>query len=142
MEEMSDYLAKLQSIMEKNPRYKLEAYNFIMAALNDTVSRLEKPRHVSGRELCEGIRRFALDQYGPLTRMVFEYWGLARTRDFGEIVFSLIEAGLMTRTEEDSVSDFDEIYDFRSAFTGLPEINLEDLDLEWGADKKETGGDE
>ncbi len=140
MEEINNFIAKLQAITEQNPKYKLEAYSFMLAALNYTIGKLEKHRHVTGQELCGGIREFALDQYGPLSCLVLEYWGITKTRDFGEIVFTLVEAGLMSKTDQDSVSDFDQVYDFKKAFKKGPEINLDDLDTEWNKEEKDVGG--
>lgn len=109
-------LRKIEGILTKEPTYKFEAYSFVMAGLHYTVSRLPKPRHVTGKELCEGLRDYALEQFGPMSRTVLEYWGIKGTKDFGKIVFLLIEAELLKKTEEDSVRDFDNIYDFDQAF--------------------------
>lgn len=140
MEEMNDLISKLQRIMGENARYKLEAYSFVLAALNYTVAKLEKPRHVTGRELCEGIREFAREQYGPLSYLVFEHWGITRTRDFGELVFALVDAGLMSKTEQDSIADFADVYDLKEAFKKASDFDLEDLDTDWNKDKKDVGG--
>ena len=116
MEEMERMLKKIEAILSKEPSYKFEAYSFVMAGLHYSVSRLPKPRHVSGKELSEGLRDYALEQFGPLARTVLEYWGIRSTADFGKIVFLLIDAELLKRTEEDSIHDFDHIYDFDQAF--------------------------
>ena len=76
-----------------------------------------KPRHITGQEFCDGIRRYAIDQYGPLARTVLEYWGIHETLDFGKIVFALVDIGLMRKTEEDSLDDFKGVYDFKTAFS-------------------------
>ena len=109
-------LQKIEEILAKESTYKFEAYSFVMAGLHDTVSKLSKPRHVSGQELAEGLCQYALDQDGPMARTVLEYWGIHRTEDFGKIVFLLIEVGLFKRAEEDSIHDFDHLYDFETAF--------------------------
>ncbi len=116
MEEMERMLKKIEGILEKEMNYKFEAYSFVMAGLHDTVSKLSRPRHVTGRELCEGLRDYALEQFGPLARTVLEYWGIRSTKDFGKIVFLLIETELLKKTEEDSVHDFEKVYDFDQAF--------------------------
>ena len=116
MEEMERMLQKIEGILEKESKYKFEAYSFVMAGLHYTVSRLSAPRHVSGRELCGGLRDYALEQFGPMARTVLEYWGIQSTVDFGKIVFLLIEAELLKKTEEDSIHDFENIYDFNQAF--------------------------
>jgi|SRR3989338_415162 len=140
MDEMNDLIAKLHKISESNPKYKFEAYSFVMGALNVALSRLDKPRHLTGQEFCQGLREFALSQYGPLSLMVLEHWGVYRTRDFGEIVFALVDAGLMSKTPEDSVADFENVYDFKEAFTQPSEFNLEDLNIDWNQDAKDAGG--
>lgn len=140
MDEMNDLIAKLREVSERNSAYKFEAYSFVMGALNFALSRLDKPRHLTGQEFCQGLREFALSQYGPLTLMVLEHWGIHRTRDFGEIVFALVDAGLMSKTPEDSVADFDNVYDFKEVFTGPLEFDLEDLSMDWDEDAKDAGG--
>lgn len=112
---IGEFLRKVQAIVDGHPEYKLEAYSFVMSALNYTVGKLKKPRHVTGKELLEGIKEYGLNQFGPLTRQVFEYWGIKTTEDFGKIVFNLVEAGLLRKTEEDTLDDFKNIYDFEEA---------------------------
>ena len=73
-------------------------------------------RHVSGRELLEGIREFGLAQFGPMTLPVFEAWGIHRGEDFGEIVFNLVDHGFLNKTKQDSRNDFQGAYDFHDAF--------------------------
>jgi uncharacterized repeat protein (TIGR04138 family) len=116
MERDSDFYEKAEKIVEKDPRYKVAAYAFVMLALNYTLSKLDKPRHVTGRELLEGIKEFGLAQYGPMTRTVFVYWGIRSTLDFGEIVFNLVKDKLLGKTEEDKLEDFDGVYDFEEEF--------------------------
>jgi len=116
MERESNFYEKVEKIVEKDPRYKVAAYAFVMLALNYTLSKLDKPRHVSGRELLGGIKEFGLSQYGPMTKTVFDYWGVRTTRDFGEIVFNLVENRLLGKTEEDKLQDFDNAYDFEEEF--------------------------
>lgn len=116
MEESASYLKKIESILEKDSRYKFEAYTFILAALHDTVSRLKKPRHISGKELALGIKRYALDQFGPMAKTVLHHWGIRATLDFGRIVFSLIDAQLLSKQPEDKLEDFDKVYEFEEAF--------------------------
>lgn len=116
MEEIQKLLGKLHSIIDADPRYKLEAYTFVLSALEDTMRKLDKPRHVTGKELCEGIRRYGLEQFGALAKTVFEHWGLHETMDFGHIVFSLVDAGLMSKNENDSIADFKDIFSFDEAF--------------------------
>ena len=79
-------------------------------------SRAEKSRHVSGPELLNGIRVYGLDQYGPLTKTVLNAWGVKRCRDFGDIVFNLIEYNVFSKTESDRPEDFADVYTFEEAF--------------------------
>lgn len=101
-------------------RYAPEAYLFLNEGLAHTLKLVQekekKPRQISGAELSAGLRAFALEQFGPLAMTVLGRWGVRRTRDFGEIVFALLRAGLLGKTEEDKIEDFDELYDFDAAF--------------------------
>jgi uncharacterized repeat protein (TIGR04138 family) len=103
-------------ILARDPRYPLEAYRFIYEALDHTIKRLGERRHVDGRELLDGIRDFARAQFGPLARMVFECWNIHRTEDFGELVFNLVDADLMRKTETDTREDFKDGFSFDEAF--------------------------
>lgn len=106
----------LEPILAADRRYAAEAYLFIQEGLEYTVKKLKKPRHVSGQELLEGIRDFALRQFGPITRRVLSEWGINACVDFGNIVFNLVDHGLLGKTEKDSIEDFMEGYDFNEAF--------------------------
>ena len=105
-----------QGILDRDPRYTAEAYTFVRAGLDHTVRRLEKPRHISGQELLDGIREFALSEFGPMAKTVLNGWGIQRTEDVGEIVFNMVETGLLGKTEKDSRADFADGYDFDEAF--------------------------
>lgn len=107
-----DFYETLDGIIAKDPRYKLDAYEFVMQALWHTQKKLKREGHVSGKELAEGIRDLGLEQFGPMAKVVFGHWGIQSTSDFGEIVFNMIEAGLMGKTKEDSRADFHNVYDF------------------------------
>lgn len=126
MKDIKDFLGALKEILQKDPRYKLEAYSFLMSALNYTVAKFPKPRHVTGRELLGGIREYGLDQFGPMTRTVLEHWGISSTEDFGNIVFNLVDVELLGKTEEDSIDDFKDIYDFNDAFDKNYHYNLDE----------------
>lgn len=108
-------------ILTKDPRYQRDAYLFVKDALDYTQKLVVKEnkgelRHVSGQELLSGIRDYALTQFGPMTNMVFEEWGIKRCEDFGEIVFNMVEIGLLGKTDKDSREDFANGYDFDDAF--------------------------
>lgn len=111
----------LETIVARDSRFTADAYHFIREALDHTQKLAAKAskgasRHVSGRELLEGIRDHALRLYGPMTPTVFEDWGVRTCEDFGEIVFNLVEAGLLSKTQKDSREDFKGGYDFNDAF--------------------------
>ena len=108
-------------ITNRDQRYHREAYCFVREALDFTQkkvmkSREGKARHDTGQELLAGIRDFALQQYGPMTLTVLEEWGIRRCDDFGEIVFNMVEIGLLAKTDTDSRDDFKGVYDFHEAF--------------------------
>ena len=114
----NDFLFEVDRVADLDGRYAKEAYLFIYDALKHTVESLGKSelpreqRHISGIDLLRGISEFGLSQFGPLTKTVFEYWGVNKTEDFGRIVFNLVEAELMSKTEDDSLDDFIDVYDF------------------------------
>ena len=120
----------LQAIWDDG-RYPPEAYEFLHHGLEHATSKAfggsapDEPRHVSGQQLCEGLRELALERWGLLARTVLGQWNIHRTRDFGEMVFFLIEQGLMGRQESDVIEDFDSVYDFDQAFGGYG-IAMED----------------
>lgn len=111
-------------ICKEDPRFDRRAYDFVRLGLDQTVkdlrkkdaTRAEKSRHVSGPELLEGLRAYALDQYGPLAKTVLNSWGVRRCRDFGDIVFNLIEYNVFSKTENDRREDFTDLFDFDEAF--------------------------
>lgn len=113
---LSEFYNKLKMIIKKDPRYQADAYEFVMQALWFTQKKLERKGHVSGAELLDGIKQFALEQFGPMAKAVFEHWGVRTTLDFGEIVFNMVDCGLMKQTESDKKDDFANVYDFQEAF--------------------------
>ena len=116
MAEEQDPQEILDRIIEVDNRYPRRAYLFIMEAVSYTVENLDARRHITGRELSLGIRDFAIDKFGIAAKLVFEGRNITKTRDFGDIVFNLVNEGLLRKTEEDAIEDFDELYDFTSAF--------------------------
>jgi uncharacterized repeat protein (TIGR04138 family) len=106
----------LERLKERNPRFHPKAYIFVLSALQHSIERLEQPRHLSGTELAEGVRRLALREFGPMARTVLEHWGVHATEDMGEIVFALVEAGILVKEEDDRIQDFRSVYDFAEAF--------------------------
>ena len=118
---MTTHLPRLEDVVRRDPRYAYEAYEFLFAALAHTQKMLGRPpfpetaadqdHHVSGPQLLEGVRDLALREFGLMARTVFRLWGIERTDDFGEIVFNLVEANLMSKTSEDNRDDFRDVYD-------------------------------
>ena len=117
-------------IVRRDRRYSPQAYYFIFDALDFTIQRLQKVRHVTGRELLEGIRLYATEHFGFLAKTVLGEWGVASTGDFGEIVFNLVEAELLSRTDNDTRKDFVDVYDFDDAFDREFRKSLENVSLE------------
>ncbi len=113
---------RLIETIRADGRYPIEAYEFLHDGLEHTTRWLygrvapQEPQHVSGQELCEGLRDLALERWGALAGLVLAHWNLRRTRDFGEMVYFLIDLNLMGRQDSDRVQDFDDVYDMRAAF--------------------------
>ena len=116
MEDMEEFAMKIDRILDEDNRYRKEAYIFMFGALEHTIEKIGERRHVTGQELLGGISEYGWQQYGPTTGLVFEHWGVRTTEDFGNIVFNLIDTGLMGKTEEDSIEDFRDVYDFNEEF--------------------------
>jgi uncharacterized repeat protein (TIGR04138 family) len=126
-------------LLKKDPRYKLDAYYFVREALAYAQEQLEmgepgdydeelgaRERHLSGQQLCEAIRQYAVEQYGLLSLNVLGSWGINATGDFGEIVYNMIRVGLMKKSENDRQEDFSDVYDFREVFKDEFQITLPD----------------
>jgi uncharacterized repeat protein (TIGR04138 family) len=121
----------LAQILAKDSRYHADAYLFLREALDYTQKAIVKQnkgqmRHISGQELLGGIREYALAQFGPMAITVLEEWGIKRCEDFGEIVFNMVKACVLAKTEKDSREDFTGGYDFVTAFRNpfLPQSKL------------------
>ncbi|QYM78409.1 hypothetical protein K0B96_14050 [Horticoccus luteus] len=114
----------VELICKEDPRFDRKAYEFVRLGLDHTVkeikkkepSRTGKALHVKGPELLDGIRGYALDQFGPLAKTVLDAWRVKRCADFGEIVFNLIEYNVFSKTESDRREDFANAYTFEDAF--------------------------
>ncbi|HUF12406.1 MAG TPA: Minf_1886 family protein [Longimicrobiales bacterium] len=109
----------LDRLRASHPRFHETSYLFVLSALHFSLERLSEPRHLSGRELAEGVRDLALIRYGLMARTVLEYWGITTTGDLGEIVFALVDAGILIKQEEDSHADFIDVFDFEEEFTRM-----------------------
>lgn len=114
----------IELIRKEDPRFEKGAYLFVRQALDYTIRRRDekeeksKSRHVSGPELLDGIREYALDQYGPMARTLFAEWKVEVCQHFGEIVFQLVDYGVLGKTDDDKLEDFRDGYDFDEAFLG------------------------
>jgi uncharacterized repeat protein (TIGR04138 family) len=112
----------VEDCLRRSRRFTREAYYFVRDSLDHTQRFLRQESgvpeltHVTGAQLCEGLRRHAIDQFGPLSRLVLNSWGLRTTTDIGGVVFLLIETGAFFRSETDSPADFDAVFDFADAF--------------------------
>ena len=133
---MSDETAALIHLLQRDQRYPIEAYFFVREALAYAADQMElgacsEPechcdpddptveagsRHLTGQQLCEAIRQFAVQQYGFMAKVVLNEWGISATRDFGEIVYNMIDIGLMKKSRHDRKSHFDDVYDFDAVF--------------------------
>jgi len=142
---MKRALRRLAEIANKDGRYHVDAYIFVQQSLafaqfelgmgrpdfdeeDDELAEPPAEAHLTGQQLCEAIRLYALDMYGLLARVVLNSWGIRGTGDFGEIVYNLIEIGEMTKSDTDQREDFDNLYDFREAFERDYEITILDAD--------------
>jgi uncharacterized repeat protein (TIGR04138 family) len=113
----------LEQIVDEVGLYPMAAFEFVEQGLSYTVKKMHGEvkdknanRHVSGRDLCEGLREFALSRWGLLAGTVLGRWNVRKTFDFGRIVFAMVESGWMSKTDQDTIEDFRDVYDFKSAF--------------------------
>ncbi len=125
---MSQPEVNLKEMLSKAGPYPLAAYNFVREGLGYTVEQSQgdvhdlgqlpdDSQHITGQQLCLGLRDYAIDQYGMLAPSVLGHWNIHRTDDFGRIVFAMIDAGLMSKTDEDTIDDFRAVYNFQEAFS-------------------------
>ena len=113
----------VDAIIARDARFERDAYFFIRDALEFTTKQQRKKAgapapecHVSGQQLLEGVRRYALLQYGPMVPTVFEHWRVRSCEDIGLIVFNLIDAREFGKSPQDTIEDFRRGYDFHEAF--------------------------
>lgn len=123
----ADYEQRVRYAVERVGMFPVEAFEFVQEGLTWTIERVhgvaaedvprtDGSRHITGQQLCEGLRDLAFERWGYLARTVLRAWGILRTEDFGRIVYALIDAGILARSEEDSQNDFADVFDFASAF--------------------------
>lgn len=134
----------MRKLLEEDRRFKLEAYQFIRESLQfahehrdllkfaDTASGTSGSgpvtKHVTGQQLCEACRQYAIEQYGYLARIVLSSWGVESTSDFGELVYNLIRIEQMRKSDTDRREDFDDVYSFEDAFEPHFEFAVRDDD--------------
>ncbi len=123
----------LEEVLDRDARYARDAYAFVSEALGYTVQQKGEPGHVTGRELCEGLAEYALQQFGRLARPVLESWGVRRSEDIGEIVFNMVDVGLLRKTDEDRREDFAGVLDFDDTFDRGYRIEIVPGDDDGGA---------
>lgn len=124
MSELSFRDGIMDRIRLKERRYDERAYLFVLAALEFCQQRLDERRHITGQELAEGCRDLALERFGVMSRLVLEHWGIRSTADIGNIVFALVELGMLLSQPTDTREDFQDVYRFDQAF---------ERDYPWGA---------
>lgn len=106
----------MDRIRVRESRFDERAFLFVLAAIEFCQQRLPERRHLTGRELAVGCRDLALDRYGVLARSVLEHWGLVSSASIGEVVFALVDVGLLSAQPTDSKADFIDVFDFGDAF--------------------------
>ena len=106
----------MDRIRAREPRYREGAYLFVLAALEHSQSRLTERRHISGAELAAAVRELAIARFGVTSRMVLEHWGVRSTNDIGEIVFTLVDLGMLISQANDTREEFSGLFEFGQAF--------------------------
>jgi uncharacterized repeat protein (TIGR04138 family) len=107
----------IEQIAREDGRYSINGIRFVYEGLGYTAKKVaNEPKHVSGQILCEGLRKLAVEKWGPLSLLVLNTWGIQSTRDFGEIVWLMIKNEWMSAQPSDSIDDFDDVYDFKTVF--------------------------
>lgn len=119
----TDPTERFEEAIRTDGRYPLAAYIFLQRGLEITTqsvyakaSAAAESKHVTGQQLCHGLRALAVQFWGLLAPVVLKGWGIQRTRDFGEMVYFMIQQGFMGGQESDSIDDFNDVYDLESAF--------------------------
>jgi uncharacterized repeat protein (TIGR04138 family) len=108
----------MEQIRLRETRFHESAYLFVLASLEFLQARLPERRHVDGRELAHAVRELALERFGVLSRLVLDHWGVRCTAHVGDIVFALVDTGLLMSQPGDSRQDFEDVFDFDEAFEG------------------------
>lgn len=106
----------MDRIRLRESRFDERAYLFVLSALEFSQQRLPERRHISGRELSFACRDLALERFGVMARLVLESWGVKSTADLGDVVFTMVELGLLMSQPTDSRDEFLDVFDFDRAF--------------------------
>lgn len=119
MHDVEKFQDAIKRIIEVDPRYSPDAYDFIGKAVTYTAKRLKRHKkngnpHVSGKELLEGVCHYATTQFGPMANAVMREWGLTSGRAVGDVVFNMINERLLRKSENDTLDDFDIDFDFEA----------------------------
>ena len=117
----------LEELAQETGKYPAEAFRFVREGLQFTVERLHgkeccEPCHIRGSDLCWGLRDLAIKRWGLMASAVLRSWEITKTEDFGEVVFSMVSAGWMAKSDQDSPADFVAVYDFHEAFDNAADI--------------------
>jgi uncharacterized repeat protein (TIGR04138 family) len=107
---------RLADVAQRFGVFQEPAYAFVLEGLELATRGQAAPRHVSGGDLLDAIKSLARDRYGVMATDVFESWGVRSTLDFGRIVFQMVEDGLLSKQDEDSLTEFIDKFDFRQVF--------------------------
>lgn len=116
MQETMDLLHSIRILADRRGVFRPDAYFFVLEALENAMANMEERGHITGEDLLDWIRELGRERYGVMAGDVFNAWGVHATIDFGRIVFHLVEAGLLRKRDEDSLSDFVDKFDFQDAF--------------------------
>jgi uncharacterized repeat protein (TIGR04138 family) len=136
---MNEHVLAIVELLQQDQRYHLEAYQFVreglayaqkvmkMPASHDDSAEEKQDHHLTGQQLCQAIREYALEQYGFMAKTVLNSWGIYNTGDFGEIVYNLIRVKEMRKSKSDRREDFDDQYSFDEAFEPRFELSTDAL---------------
>ena len=116
MDHEPELIREIRRLVRDRGRWPLDAYLFVYQAIDAAQRHVGEKRHVTPRELLEGFRALSVDTFGPLALMVFRSWGLTGTRDVGQMVFDMVERGLMTKTDDDRLEDFTGVWELEETF--------------------------
>jgi uncharacterized repeat protein (TIGR04138 family) len=128
---------QIQAVRSRDPRYGQSAYFFVLEALDYTIANLDRydregtERHVDGVELADGICEYAVFRFGPLADKVFSHWGITTSADLGEIVFNMVDCGLLNSRPDENKEDFDGAFDFKDRFDIAAAVAVDWEDLAW-----------